>query len=37
MQDPRFFLASLREHVAACRRVSSAPVVLGGASYSIFP
>jgi len=37
MQHPRFLLASLRELVAACRRVSSAPIVLGGAGYSIFP
>lgn len=37
MQRPRFLLASLQESVAACRRVSSAPVVLGGAGYSVFP
>jgi radical SAM superfamily enzyme YgiQ (UPF0313 family) len=37
MQDPHFLLASLQELVAACRRVSSAPIVLGGAGYSIFP
>ncbi len=37
MQHPRFLLASLREVVAACRGVSSAPIVLGGAGYSIFP
>lgn len=37
MEHPRFLLASLRELVAACRRVSSARIVLGGAGYSIFP
>ena len=37
MEHPRFLLASLREPVAACRRLSSAPIVLGGAGYSIFP
>jgi radical SAM superfamily enzyme YgiQ (UPF0313 family) len=37
MQAPHFLLASLRELVAACRRVSAAPIVLGGAGYSIFP
>jgi radical SAM superfamily enzyme YgiQ (UPF0313 family) len=37
MQAPHFLLASLQELVAACRRVSSAAIVLGGAGYSIFP
>jgi len=37
MQHPRFLLDSLKETVATCRRVSSAPLVLGGAGYSIFP
>jgi radical SAM superfamily enzyme YgiQ (UPF0313 family) len=37
MQHPRFLLDSLKETVATCRRVSSAPIVLGGAGYSIFP
>jgi radical SAM superfamily enzyme YgiQ (UPF0313 family) len=37
MKRPRFLLASLQELVSACRRVSSAPIVLGGAGYSIFP
>jgi len=37
MQRPHFLLAPLRELVAACRRVSSAPIILGGAGYSIFP
>ncbi len=37
MQSPRFLLASLRQVVAVCRAASSAPIVLGGAGYSIFP
>ena len=37
MQHPRFLLDSLKETVTTCRRVSSAPIVLGGAGYSIFP
>ncbi len=37
MQHPSFLLAPLREIVAACRRVSTAPIILGGAGYSIFP
>lgn len=37
MQAPHFLLVSLRKLVAACRRVSIAPIVLGGAGYSIFP
>ena len=37
MQHPHFLLASIRELVANCRHVSSAPIVLGGAGYSIFP
>jgi hypothetical protein len=37
MQAPHLLLASLRELVAACRRDSDAPIVLGGAGYSIFP
>ncbi len=37
MQSPHFLLASLREIVAVCRAASSAPIVLGGAGYSIFP
>jgi radical SAM superfamily enzyme YgiQ (UPF0313 family) len=34
---PVFFLDGLREAVACCRRLSSAPIVLGGAGFSIFP
>ncbi len=37
MQSPRFLLATQRKVVAACRAASSAPIVLGGAGYSIFP
>ena len=37
MQSPRFLLEGLKSVVAACRDCSSAPVVLGGAGYSIFP
>lgn len=37
MQSPRFLVASLRQVVAVCRAASSAPIVLGGAGYSIFP
>jgi radical SAM superfamily enzyme YgiQ (UPF0313 family) len=37
MQSPQFLLASVSNIVAACRRASPAPIVLGGAGYSIFP
>jgi len=37
MQSPTFLLEKVRETVAQCRELSSAPVVLGGAGYSIFP
>jgi radical SAM superfamily enzyme YgiQ (UPF0313 family) len=37
MERPRFLLAEVAHVVAACREHSSAPVVLGGAGYSIFP
>jgi radical SAM superfamily enzyme YgiQ (UPF0313 family) len=36
-QSPRFLLEKVREVVAACRSCSTAPVVLGGAGYSLFP
>jgi radical SAM superfamily enzyme YgiQ (UPF0313 family) len=36
-QNPRFLLEQAREVVAACRAHSAAPVVLGGAGYSLFP
>ncbi len=34
---PRFLLPPVREIVEACRALSDAPIVLGGAGYSIFP
>jgi radical SAM superfamily enzyme YgiQ (UPF0313 family) len=36
-ERPRFLLESLLPIVAVCRRHSIAPIVLGGAGYSIFP
>lgn len=37
MERPRFLLAEVAHVVAACREHSSAPAILGGAGYSIFP
>jgi radical SAM superfamily enzyme YgiQ (UPF0313 family) len=37
MQSPRFLLQNLKEVVGVCRSASKAPIVLGGAGYSIFP
>ena len=37
MTNPRFLLEQAREVVELCKRVSTAPVVLGGAGYSLFP
>ncbi len=37
MEDPRFLLAQVREVVRACKKFSDAPIVLGGAGYSMFP
>jgi radical SAM superfamily enzyme YgiQ (UPF0313 family) len=37
MLRPRFLLASVKEVIASCRSFSHAPVILGGAGYSIFP
>src|ERR1017187_8820539 len=37
MESPQFLLPPVREVVATCRRMSGAPIVLGGAGYSIFP
>jgi radical SAM superfamily enzyme YgiQ (UPF0313 family) len=34
---PRFLLEQARQVVACCRAEASAPIVLGGAGYSIFP
>jgi radical SAM superfamily enzyme YgiQ (UPF0313 family) len=36
-QNPRFLLAQVAPVVEACRACSDAPIVLGGAGYSIFP
>ncbi len=35
--NPRFLLEQVRPVVAACRAATAAPVVVGGAGYSIFP
>jgi radical SAM superfamily enzyme YgiQ (UPF0313 family) len=35
--SPRFLLEPVRAVVAACRAATAAPIVLGGAGYSIFP
>jgi radical SAM superfamily enzyme YgiQ (UPF0313 family) len=35
--NPRFLLGQVKPVVEACRAASDAPVVLGGAGYSIFP
>ena len=37
MEDPKFLLDKAKEVVACCKAYSEAPVVLGGAGYSIFP
>ncbi len=37
MASPRFLLDAVKPVVALCRKLSVAPVVLGGAGYSIFP
>lgn len=37
MEDPRFLLDQAREVVDSCKRFSNAPIVLGGAGYSMFP
>jgi radical SAM superfamily enzyme YgiQ (UPF0313 family) len=37
MADPKFLLPAAKDVVDACRRLSGAPIVLGGAGYSIFP
>ncbi len=34
---PRFLLEAARSVVATCKRLSKAPVILGGAGYSMFP
>jgi radical SAM superfamily enzyme YgiQ (UPF0313 family) len=37
MRSPRFLLDQAREAVAWCRQSSAAPIVLGGAGFSILP
>jgi radical SAM superfamily enzyme YgiQ (UPF0313 family) len=37
MEHPRFLLDPVKEIVAGCRSLSEAPIVLGGAGYSLFP
>ncbi len=37
MENPRFLLEPVKRVVAECRRLSAAPIVLGGAGYSLFP
>ncbi|MBW2647772.1 MAG: radical SAM protein [Deltaproteobacteria bacterium] len=36
-EQTRFLLAYVKNVIAACKKFSSAPIVLGGAGYSIFP
>jgi radical SAM superfamily enzyme YgiQ (UPF0313 family) len=36
-QNPRFLLEPVKEVIRCCRALSSAPIVLGGAGYTIFP
>ena len=37
MLQPRFLLAPVKEVIESCRSFSEAPIILGGAGYSIFP
>jgi radical SAM superfamily enzyme YgiQ (UPF0313 family) len=37
MNSPKFLLEAVKNVVSACRRLTSAPIVLGGAGYSIYP
>jgi len=37
MENPKFLLDQAKKVVAACRTISGAPLILGGAGYSIFP
>lgn len=37
MASPKFLLPPVREMVAHCRSLCDAPIVLGGAGYSMFP
>jgi len=37
MENTRFLLQEVKDVIAACRSYSHAPIILGGAGYSIFP
>jgi radical SAM superfamily enzyme YgiQ (UPF0313 family) len=37
MNSPKFLLEAVKSVVTSCRSLTSAPIVLGGAGYSIFP
>jgi radical SAM superfamily enzyme YgiQ (UPF0313 family) len=37
MADPKVFLNEVRALISLCRTVTNAPIVLGGAGYSIYP
>jgi radical SAM superfamily enzyme YgiQ (UPF0313 family) len=37
MENPNFLLDPVKEVVSECRNITGAPIVLGGAGYSIFP
>jgi radical SAM superfamily enzyme YgiQ (UPF0313 family) len=37
MQAPKFLLDGVKDIVTRCRNLTSAPIVLGGAGYSIYP
>ena len=37
MAETRFFLETVRNIIAQCRTLSKAPIVVGGAGFSIFP
>ncbi|HYW47885.1 MAG TPA: radical SAM protein [Bryobacteraceae bacterium] len=37
MASPKFLLTAARDVVATCRRLSGAPIVVGGPGYSMFP
>jgi radical SAM superfamily enzyme YgiQ (UPF0313 family) len=37
MQSPQFMLDQAKEVVSLCKKLSNAPLILGGAGYSMFP
>ncbi len=37
MADSKFFLNEVKELISLCRNLTNAPIVLGGAGYSIYP